>query len=127
MRRAAAFALAAIVLVLLFADFVAPYSYATQFRDAPSAAPSARFLLGTDALGRDRLSRLLYGGRISILLAPAASLVSVVLALLVGVGAALAGSAAQRAVAAAIDLALSQPWLFLLLAARAMLPLHLPP
>jgi peptide/nickel transport system permease protein len=127
MRRAAALALAAIVLVLLFADFVAPYSYATQFRDAPSAAPSARFPLGTDAIGRDRLSRLLYGGRISILLAPAAALIAVALALLAGLAAALLGGWCERAVTAAADLCVSLPWLFLVIAARALLPLDADP
>src|SRR5450631_1664422 len=36
-------------------------SYDTQLREKPDAPPSARFPLGTDALGRDRLARLLYG------------------------------------------------------------------
>ena len=51
----------------------APASYETQFRESVDAPPSRRFPLGTDALGRDRLSRLLYGTRVSLLLAPAAA------------------------------------------------------
>ena len=51
-----------------------PDSYETQLRKEPDAPPSARFPLGTDALGRDRMARLLYGTRVSLALAPAAAL-----------------------------------------------------
>ena len=67
----------------LFGPALAPFPYDQQFRDAPSAAPGGRFLLGTDEIGRDRFSRLLYATRISIVLAPAAAAVSVALALLI--------------------------------------------
>ncbi len=126
-HRAARWVLAGICLVMLAAGQLAPYSYEQQSRREIAAAPSRAHLLGTDALGRDRLSRLLFGGRISIVLAPAAALVSVLLALAVGMGAALAGGVVERAVHVGIDLALSLPWLFLLLAIRAILPLNLPP
>ncbi len=65
-------------------DFIAHSSYSEQFRDAISAPPSSRFLLGTDELGRDRFARLLYGTRVSLLLAPAAALLSTLLAALIG-------------------------------------------
>jgi peptide/nickel transport system permease protein len=45
-----------------------------------NAAPSSEFPLGADNLGRDRLSRLLEGARVSLLLAPAAAAVAVLLA-----------------------------------------------
>src|SRR5450432_3022564 len=51
-----------------------PKNYAAQFREDLDARPSVRFPLGTDALGRDRLARLLYGSRVSLTLAPAAAL-----------------------------------------------------
>jgi ABC-type antimicrobial peptide transport system permease subunit len=60
----------------LFAGGVTHYSYAMQFRELPNAPPSALHLLGTDGLGRDLFARLLYGTRISFLLAPAAALIS---------------------------------------------------
>ena len=68
----------------LAANWLAPAGYAKQFRDAPSAPPSRQHLLGTDDIGRDRFARLLYGTRISLLLAPAAALVSTGLAALFG-------------------------------------------
>ena len=61
----------AIVLVIaflcIFANVIAPYDYDEQNVDAIFQKPCAEFLLGTDYLGRDLFSRLLYGGRISLL------------------------------------------------------------
>src|SRR3984885_1419415 len=68
----------------LGAAYIAPSSYAEQFREAISAPPSSRFWLGTDELGRDRFARLLYGTRVSLLLAPAAALLSTLIAGLIG-------------------------------------------
>jgi ABC-type dipeptide/oligopeptide/nickel transport system permease subunit len=111
----------------LLADFVAPASYAHQFRDVPAAAPSHQHLLGTDDLGRDRFSRVLYGTRVSLLLAPAAALLSTLLAALIGGIAGFGGGWLQRFVMAATDLFLSLPWLFLLITVRALLPLNVSP
>jgi ABC-type dipeptide/oligopeptide/nickel transport system permease subunit len=127
MRLAAQLVLLAIVTLMLGADLFAPHSYEFQFREEISVSPSARHPLGTDAVGRDRFSRLLYGGRLSILLAPAAAVVSVAIALLVALAAAVLGSWWERAATTVIDLFLSLPWLFLLLAVRAMLPLNTSP
>src|SRR5215468_1254515 len=102
--------LIAISVVCLLADFVAPSSYARQFRDAPDAAPSHQHLLGTDDLGRDRFSRLLYGTRVSLLLAPAAALLASLLAVLIGGTAGFLGGRVERAVMAGTDLFLSLPW-----------------
>lgn len=101
--------------------------YETQFRDMPDAPPSHRFPLGTDSLGRDRLSRLLYGTRVSLMLAPAAALLSCLAAAALGGLAGLAGGWLDRAILAAADLFLSLPWLFLLLMVRACLPLNVSP
>jgi peptide/nickel transport system permease protein len=111
----------------LLSEFVAPASYAHQFRDLPDAAPSRQHVLGTDDLGRDRLSRLLYGTRLSLLLAPAAALLSSLLAALIGGIAGFAGGWVERCAMAATDLFLSLPWLFLLITVRALLPLNVSP
>ena len=100
--------------------------YDRQFRDLPNAPVSSRFPLGTDELGRDRLSRLRYATRVSLLAAPAAALLSTILAALVGGLAGFLGGWFDRAAVAAIDLMLSLPWLFLLIIVRALLPLNLP-
>jgi peptide/nickel transport system permease protein len=111
----------------LLANYLAPASYAHQFREDPNAPPSRHHLLGTDDLGRDRFSRVLYGTRVSLLLAPAAALVSSLLAAVIGGVAGFAGGWLQKFVMAATDLFLSLPWLFLLITVRALLPLNVAP
>jgi peptide/nickel transport system permease protein len=111
----------------LLANVIAPASFAHQFREEPNAAPSRQHLLGTDDLGRDRFSRVLYGTRVSLLLAPAAALLSSLLAAFVGGIAGFTGGRVERCVMAGTDLFLSLPWLFLLITVRALLPLNVSP
>jgi len=118
--------LLAVVIAAVWPAGITPVPYDRQFRDYPNAPVSRLFPLGTDELGRDRLSRLLYGTQISLLAAPAAALLSTVLAALAGGLAGFLGGWYDRAASAAIDLMLSLPWLFLLLIVRAMLPLNVP-
>ena len=88
-------------------------------------APARISLLGTDGFGRDVLSRLLHGGRISI----GAGLLATLCALLVGVAfgtiAGFFGGRVDAAVMRLADLFMAVPWLYLLFAVRAALPLHL--
>jgi peptide/nickel transport system permease protein len=123
----------AIVLMLivaggcLLAGYIAPSGYAHQFREMPDAPPSHQHWLGTDALGRDRLSRVLYGTRVSLLLAPAAALIATLLAAFIGGSAGFLGGWTERIVMMATDLFLSLPWLFLLITVRALMPLNVSP
>ncbi len=125
-RRLAWIFLALLFLAALCSDLLTA-SYAHQFRDLPAARISWRFPLGTDPLGRDRLARLLVATRISLLLAPAAAAFSTVLAALIGGLAGYCGGWLDRIAGRAIDLMLSLPWIFLLIAARALLPLNVSP
>jgi peptide/nickel transport system permease protein len=126
MRWMAVGLLALVFLIAMGASFIAPQSYEHQFRDDPDHAPSQHYLLGTDDLGRDRFSRLLYGMRISLLLAPAAAFVSTLLSALIGGAGAYVGGRWDRLSRVVIDLFLSLPWLFLLLTLRALMPLNAP-
>ncbi len=126
-RRVAAALLTLVAACALLADVVAPWPYEKQFREEPNAPPSRQFLMGTDELGRDRLSRLIYGTRTSLFLAPAAALLTLAGALLAGSLAALGGRKVDALVNAAMDLFLSLPWLFLLLTVRSLLPLDVAP
>jgi ABC-type dipeptide/oligopeptide/nickel transport system permease subunit len=120
---------AMIFLLVLFAAslsprFLAPASYEVQFREAPNAAPSVAHPLGTDELGRDLFSRLLYGSQVSLWLAPAAALMATLLAAVIGGVAGWLGGWWERFALGGTDLSLSLPWLFLLLTVRALLPLN---
>lgn len=124
--------LACAVLLLLVgasmaANWLAPAGYAKQYREEANAAPSHAHWLGTDEDGRDRFARVLYGTRISLLLAPAAALLSTLMAALVGGISGYLGGAWARVAMAATDLCLSLPWLFLLITVRALMPLNVSP
>ena len=116
-----------VVGVSLFAEFAAPAGYARQYREAADAPPSRQHWLGTDDIGRDRFARVLYGTRLSLLLAPAAALLSTLMAAVIGGLAGYLGGIFQRAAMTVTDLFLSLPWLFLLITVRALLPLNVSP
>jgi peptide/nickel transport system permease protein len=126
-RWVACVVLLLVVGVSLAANWLAPGGYAKQYREAADAPPSHEHWMGTDAIGRDRFARVLYGTRISLLLAPAAALLSTLLAALVGGLAGYLGGAWARGAMAVTDLFLSLPWLFLLIAVRALMPLNVSP
>jgi peptide/nickel transport system permease protein len=123
LRRMALTLLLAVVVCAVFAPVIAPYSYERQFRESPHAGPSRQFPMGTDEIGRDRFSRLVYATRVSVLLAPAAALVSIVLALLISC----AARPFRRAVSGLTTICLSLPWIFLFIILRAELPLDTSP
>lgn len=89
--------------------------------------PHRAFLLGTDALGRDYLSRLLYGGQVSLTAGLLAATIALSLALSLGAIAGYRGGMTDDLIMRASDVFLSLPWLYMLLAARAFLPLDLDP
>jgi peptide/nickel transport system permease protein len=126
-RNIALGVLGVVFAVALLANVFAVAPYAMQFRDFINAPASRQFWLGTDDLGRDRWSRLLYGTRISLVLAPAAALLSTLMAVLIGGVAGYLGGWWDRIVLRIIDIFLSIPWLFLFLIVRALLPLNTSP
>ncbi len=126
-RKLACAVVVAVCAVSLAANWLAPEGYAKQFRETPNAPPSHQHWLGTDDVGRDRFARVLYGTRISLLLAPAAALISTALAVLVGGLAGYLGGIWLRLARGFTDLFLSLPWLFLLITVRALLPLNVSP
>jgi ABC-type dipeptide/oligopeptide/nickel transport system permease subunit len=74
-----------ICLILLITPWIAPYNPDTQILTDRLAGPSAQHLLGTDLLGRDVLSRLMYGGRYSVTVAAITLLLSSVSGTVIGV------------------------------------------
>ena len=119
--------LASIFLIGLFASFIAPYSPLEQYRDAVRAPPvwaeggSWRFILGTDGLGRDMLSRLIYGARVSLFIGFSVMSVSFVIGVFLGLGAAFWGSAADVIITRLMDLIMAVPGLVLAILVVAVL------
>jgi oligopeptide transport system permease protein len=75
-----------LVLVAVFADVIAPYPYDEQhIQDVFKPVGTPGYLLGTDQLGRDLLSRLIYGARISLGVALLAQLIVLVIGLPLGI------------------------------------------
>jgi peptide/nickel transport system permease protein len=97
----------------------------TEKRAFAVTEPGNIFLFGTDGFGRDIFSRVLYGGRISIAAALLATLLSLTIGVVVGSIAGHFGGIADAGIMRSAELALALPWIYLLLALRAVLPLHL--
>ncbi len=115
-----------IVGAALAAPWLAPFSPDLQFADGISddggpLPPGARFLLGTDLLGRDLLSRLIWGARTSLLIGLLANGVAVALGTLVGVVAGFMQGAVAAVLMRFTDLMMAFPALLLAIALAAIL------
>ena len=73
--------LLAMIVVILLTPWIAPYNYETQNLDLGATPPSAAHWLGTDVFGRDLLTQIMYGGRVSL----AVGFIATAVALLIGV------------------------------------------
>jgi len=89
--------------------------------------PATLFLCGTDGLGRDVFSRLLYGGQVSLLTGLVAAAISLSLGLLLGMAAGYFGGWPDQVLMRSGELVMAVPWFYLLLAVRAFMPLHIGP
>ncbi len=107
----------------------APYKVAGLFSSRVHLygvqAPGRIFLLGTDAYGRDQFSRFLYGGQISLAAGLIAAGLSVLLGIIAGALAGFYGGWIDDLLMRGGELFLALPWLYLLFAVRAALPLHI--
>jgi peptide/nickel transport system permease protein len=113
--------LAAIVLVAVLAPWLAPYDPLEQNIVARLEPPSAEYLLGTDSYGRDVLSRLIYGARISLFVGFVAILIAMVVGTAIGVISGYVGGVFDQIVMGVLDVMLSFPTLLLGLMIAAML------
>jgi peptide/nickel transport system permease protein len=89
--------------------------------------PARLFLMGTDGYGRDQFSRVLQGGQISLAAGVLATTVSLIFALIIGMTAGLHGGWVDAVLMRTSEVFFALPWLYLLLAIRAVVPLDLEP
>lgn len=110
-----------IVLVGLLAPVIAPYDPVHQSRDAFLAAPNATHIFGTDDLGRDVFSRIVYGSRISLLVAFASVLLGLFFGIIVGTVSGYFGGMVDMVIQRIMDAMLAIPALILALFIAALL------
>lgn len=89
--------------------------------------PARLFLLGTDGYGRDQYSRLLHGGRISLFAGLIAATLALLAGALIGSVSGFYGGRTDALLMRLTEVFMALPWLFLLMAVRAFLPIDLPP
>jgi peptide/nickel transport system permease protein len=134
-------------LLVLGAAWVAPYHYADQFRDFAYSPPLIDgkihlffhgrlfgveepghvFLFGTDQYGRDVFSRVLYGAQLSLMTGLLATAISIGIGWILGTVAGFFGGWVDQLVMRGSEFFMALPWLYLLLAIRAFLPLKITP
>lgn len=116
---------ASFFLVAMFANWIAPYGMAEVVGSVWESS-SARHWLGTDQIGRDLLTRMIYGGQTTIFLATAATLLSFSLGSVLGFLAAVKGGWADQLLSRLVDLTMSIPSLISALVVLSVMPVTLP-
>ena len=111
----------AIVLMAVFAPFIAPYDPTYIDPTAFDQSPSREHPLGTDRVGRDVLSRLIYGGRVSLSVGIGAVLIFVLIGTFLGALAGYYGGWLDSLISRFIDIVLSFPQLMLILVLVSLL------
>ena len=109
----------------IFAGWIAPYGMAQVVGDSWEPWSHAHWL-GTDTIGRDMLSRMIYGGRTTIFIAAAATMLSFGLGSILGLAAAVTGGWVDQALSRLIDLMMSIPSLISALVVLSVMPVSIP-
>ena len=109
----------------IFADFIAPYGMAEVVGDTWEPW-SGKHLLGTDSIGRDLLSRMIYGGQTTIFVATAGTILSFTLGASLGLLAAVKGGWVDQVLSRFVDLVMSIPSLISALVVLSVMPVTLP-
>lgn len=100
-----------LIISAIFGPYLAPYPYMLQNLDRVAEGPSLDYLLGTDDLGRDMLSRIMWGARTAGIVAIISTMFSLVLGVVLGGIAAYMGGWADWLISRAVDVTMSIPQL----------------
>lgn len=123
-RKSVVFCMLVLLLLILssiFADQLAPYGYDEQNYNAILQGPSAEHIFGTDVLGRDIFSRLIYGGRVSFAVGALTSLIAAVIGIMLGLVAGVAGGALGSFIMRMMDAVFSVPMVIMSLFVTSIL------
>lgn len=103
------------VIIAIITPWIAPYGFEVQDLEYTLAGPTAAHWMGTDTLGRDLFTRLLYGGRISMMVAFLASMVSVVVGVIYGATSGFIGGRTDNVMMRIVDVLYALPFVFLVI------------
>lgn len=115
------FIILSIIILAIFAEQIAPYPYDEPHRDAMLAAPSAQYPFGTDDFGRDMLSRIIYGTRITLKVALLGAAIQLALGVSIGLMSGYFGGWIDRALMFVADITWCVPGTILALAVVTVL------
>ena len=104
-----------LILLAIFAPWIAPHSYSYQNLDLGAQPPSSDFLLGTDTLGRDLFSRILYGARVSLLVGFVATGVALVIGVSWGIVAGYFGGRVDSVMMRIVDVLYGLPFIIFII------------
>jgi oligopeptide transport system permease protein len=104
-----------LVVMALITPFVAPFDYAYQDLSLGASAPSADHLLGTDTLGRDLLTRMMYGSRISLMVGFLATSVALIIGVIWGTVAGFSGGKTDAIMMRIVDTLYGIPFIILII------------
>ncbi|HJO58029.1 MAG TPA: ABC transporter permease [Nitrospinaceae bacterium] len=105
----------------IFAPWVAPYSYETQDTLNTLAAPGFDHWMGTDRLGRDLFSRLIYGARVSLFIGVATTLLALLIGTIYGAVSGYAGGGADRVMMRFVDVVFALPDMLMIILITVMM------
>lgn len=107
------------IILAIFAPVIAPYN-PSKVSGGFSKPPSADHLLGTDQIGRDMLSRLLYAMRISLFVGAAVTVISTTIGVILGLLSGFVGGVVDSIIMRVTDMVMSFPYILLVLVAAAV-------
>jgi peptide/nickel transport system permease protein len=97
------------LMMALFAPIIAPYPYESQYKDALQQPPTLQHIMGTDNLGRDIFSRIVYGSREIISLAGVGTIIAVIIGTVIGMAVSYRGGIVEELTMRLMDSLLSIP------------------
>ena len=104
-----------VIFLAIFAPCIAPHSYSYQNLELGAQPPSSKFLLGTDTLGRDLFSRILYGARVSLLVGFVATSVALVIGVSWGIVAGYFGGRIDSVMMRIVDVLYGLPFIIFII------------
>ncbi|URQ65154.1 ABC transporter permease [SAR86 cluster bacterium] len=109
------FILISLIILAILAPVISPYPYDYQNLELGASAPSSAYLLGTDTLGRDLLSRLLYGSRVSLMVGFVATAVALVIGVTWGIVSGYFGGKVDAVMMRIVDILYGLPFIIFII------------